>query len=68
LNDTSIRSLIKAVSWRITGTVDTFIISWIITGEILLASSIAFTEILTKIFLFWLHERVWNRISWGKGK
>ena len=68
MNDTSIRSLIKAVSWRITGTVDTFIISWIITGEILLASSIAFTEILTKIFLFWLHERVWNRISWGKGK
>ena len=68
MNDTSIRSLIKAISWRITGTVDTFIISWIITGEILLASSIAFTEILTKIFLFWLHERVWNRISWGKGK
>jgi uncharacterized membrane protein len=68
LNDTGIRSLVKAISWRVTGTVDTFIISWLITGEILLASGIAFTEILTKIFLFWLHERVWNRISWGKGK
>ena len=66
MNDTPIRSLTKAVTWRITGTIDTFVISWIITGEPLLASSIALTEILTKVFLFWAHERVWNRISWGK--
>jgi uncharacterized membrane protein len=66
LNDTPTRSLAKAVSWRVTGTIDTFIISWLITGEVLIASSIAFTEIMTKIALFWLHERVWNKISWGK--
>jgi uncharacterized membrane protein len=66
MSDTSVRSLAKAVSWRITGTIDTFIISWIITGEILLASGIAFTEIMTKIVLFWTHERVWNRIKWGR--
>jgi uncharacterized membrane protein len=65
-SDSSVRSLAKAVSWRVTGTVDTFIISWIITGQVLLASGIAFTEIMTKIFLFWAHERVWNKISWGK--
>ena len=52
LSDTPVRSLAKAVSWRITGTIDTFIISWIITGHILLATGIAFTEILTKIALF----------------
>ena len=66
MSDQPIRSLAKAVSWRVTGTIDTFIISWLITGEPLLASGIALTEIMTKVFLFWLHERVWNRITWGK--
>lgn len=64
--DTQLRSLAKAVSWRVTGTVDTFIISWLITGQVLLASGIALTEIMTKIFLFWAHERVWNKISWQR--
>jgi len=65
LGDSAVRSLAKAVSWRITGTIDTFVISWIITGEPLLASGIALTEIMTKVALFWLHERVWNCINWG---
>lgn len=64
--DTGVRSLAKAISWRITGSIDTFIISWIITGHALIASGIAFTELLTKIFLYWIHERVWNKIYWGK--
>lgn len=66
MNDTPVRSLAKAVSWRVTGTVDTFLISWLITGQVLIASGIAFTEIMTKIVLFWLHERVWNQIGWGR--
>jgi uncharacterized membrane protein len=66
MNDSPIRSLAKAISWRVTGTIDTFIISWLITGQSLLASGIALTEILTKVFLFWAHERIWNRVSWGK--
>ena len=66
MSDTPVRSLAKAVSWRVTGTVDTFVISWAITGQVLLASGIALTEIATKICLFWAHERVWNRIDWGR--
>ena len=66
MSDQTIRSLAKAVSWRVTGTIDTFLISWLITGHVLLATGIAFTEIMTKVFLFWLHERVWNKIDWGK--
>ena len=68
MNDTHIRSLAKAVSWRITGTIDTFIISWAITGELTLAGGIALTEVVTKIVLFWAHERFWNNLSWGKSK
>lgn len=66
LSDTPVRSLAKAVSWRVTGTVDTFIIAWLITGQVLLASGIALTEVITKIFLYWAHERVWNKIKWGR--
>lgn len=65
-SDTRYRSLLKAVSWRVTGTVDTFLISWIISGTLTVASGIALTEVATKIFLFWLHERVWNKIDIGK--
>lgn len=66
MSDTNSRSLAKAVSWRATGTLDTFIISWLITGELKLAGGIALTEVVTKVFLFWAHERVWNKIKWGR--
>ena len=66
MSDTPLRSLSKAISWRILGTLDTFIISWIITGQLLIASGIAFTEIITKIILFWAHERIWNKINWQR--
>ncbi len=66
MSDAPVRSLAKAVSWRVTGTVDTFLISWLITGEILLASGIALTEVITKIFLYWAHERMWNKVKWGR--
>jgi uncharacterized membrane protein len=68
MKDKSIRSLVKAISWRITGTLDTFIISWLVTGKPALATSIALTEIATKICLFWLHERAWNKVNWGVDK
>jgi uncharacterized membrane protein len=58
--------LVKALSWRATGTIDTFIIAFLVTGELGLASTIAVIEIATKISLYWLHERVWNKIMWGK--
>lgn len=66
MNESNKRSIAKAVSWRITGTLDTFLISWLITGEMLLATGIAATEVVTKIFLYWFHERIWNRVRWGK--
>ena len=66
MNDTNLRSIIKALSWRLTGTIDTFIVSFFVTGELLIAGSIASIEILTKIALFWMHERVWNNVKWGR--
>jgi len=59
------RALAKAVSWRVIGTLDTFIWSWLITGHASWASAIAATEIATKILLFYLHERAWRLIRWA---
>lgn len=64
--DSNARSFVKAVSWRVTGTVDTFILSWLITGEVALATGIAATEVITKIALYWAHERIWAKIRWGQ--
>ncbi len=61
-----LRSIAKAVSWRIIGTLDTLIVSYILTGEIVLATSIASIDFVTKMILYFFHERLWNRIKWGK--
>lgn len=60
------RSIVKAISWRIIGTLDTIVISWVITGEIALALSIGLVEVVTKMILYFFHERIWNLIKWGK--
>lgn len=61
-----IRSLAKAVSWRITGSIDTTVLSWLFTGDLRVAAAIGLTEVLTKMVLYYGHERVWNRIPLGR--
>jgi uncharacterized membrane protein len=60
------RSIVKSISWRAIGTLDTIIISWIVTGTLSLAFSIGFIELVTKMVLYFFHERIWNTITWGK--
>jgi uncharacterized membrane protein len=60
------RSAAKAITWRITGTADTFIISLLITKKPVVAASIASLEVLTKTILYYFHERIWNKVSWGR--
>lgn len=66
MKDKNYRSLLKAISWRVTGTVDTIVISFLITGNIKIASSIGAIEVITKIILYYLHERIWALTDWGK--
>jgi len=61
-----IRSVAKAVSWRVIGTLDTLLISYLLTGEVAVAASIASIDFVTKMFLYFFHERLWNKINWGK--
>ena len=60
------RSILKTVSWRILGTLDTIVIAWLVSGNTTIAFSIGFIELLTKMLLYYFHERVWNTIPWGK--
>lgn len=64
--DTHSRSFAKAISWRITGTIDTMLISLIVTGSVKLAATIGLTEVATKSLLYYLHERAWLRIPFGR--
>ncbi|TDS10873.1 putative membrane protein [Maribacter caenipelagi] len=61
-----IRSIAKAFSWRVIGTVDTLIISYVLTGEFSVAASIASIDFVTKMILYFFHERFWNLVKWGK--
>ncbi|MDP4270452.1 MAG: DUF2061 domain-containing protein [Bacteroidota bacterium] len=65
-SEKSYRSIIKAISWRTIGTFDTVIISFIIVGNIKFAFSIGAVELFTKMTLYFLHERAWNKIKFGK--
>ena len=60
------RSLAKTLTWRVLATSDTFIISWFVTGTWTLAGAIAGIEVVTKMFLYYGHERVWDKIKWGR--
>ena len=60
------RSLAKTISWRAVGTLDTILISWLITGTLVFALSIGAIELFTKMILYFFHERIWNSLNYGK--
>ncbi|MGX1928067.1 DUF2061 domain-containing protein [Flagellimonas sp. 2504JD4-2] len=59
------RHLIKTVTWRVIGTLDTILLSWVISGNPLTGLKIGFAEVVTKMVLYYLHERAWYRINYG---
>ena len=59
------RHLLKTVSWRIIGSIDTVLLGWFITGEINIGAKIGGLELFTKMLLYFFHERAWHRISFG---
>jgi uncharacterized membrane protein len=62
------RSLVKAISWRALGSIDTFLLSWLFTSSAKAAGAIATTEVITKMALYYAHERAWGSIHWGVAK
>lgn len=59
------RSGTKTATWRVTASLDTMLLALIFTGNIGTAISIGGLEVITKLVLYYFHERVWSRIQWG---
>ena len=66
MSDTPRRSLVKTVSWRITGSTATFAISYAVLGDFAVSGTIAVFQLTLNTLLYFMHERVWNRIAWGR--
>ncbi|MDD5159501.1 MAG: DUF2061 domain-containing protein [Sulfuricurvum sp.] len=62
------RSIIKAISWRTVGTIDTMVVSFFVTGNLVMAISIGSVEVVTKMVLYYFHERAWNKTNFGRLK
>ena len=60
------RTLVKTMTWRVTASLTTFLIAWMLTGDVLIGASIGSIEAIVKIFLYYYHERIWNNINWAK--
>ena len=60
------RSMVKAISFRILATLTTMILVFLFTQDLTIILGIGLLDIISKIFLFYAHERVWNSVSWGK--
>jgi|TARA_B100001094_G_C17678911_1_gene552417 uncharacterized membrane protein len=59
------RHFVKTITWRIIGTIDTMLIGWFVSGDPLIGLTIGSFEILTKMVLYFIHERVWYKINFG---
>jgi uncharacterized membrane protein len=57
------RHIAKTISWRLIGTLDTIVLSWIITGNFKLGMAIGGVEVITKMVLYYFHERAWYKFS-----
>ena len=60
------RTIVKTLTWRVTASLTTFFIAWVLTGDLLIGATIGSIEAIAKIFLYYFHERIWNNISWAK--
>ena len=57
------RHLLKTITWRIIGTLDTTVLSWFITGSWKMGVAIGGIEVVTKMVLYYVHERAWYKFS-----
>lgn len=62
------RHIMKTITWRLVGTIDTILIGWVISGNPLIGLKIGSVEIITKMILYYLHERVWYKSKFGVRK
>ena len=68
MHDKHIRSITKGLSWRVFATLTTMILVFAFTGKLALAVGVGALEVITKLLIYYAHERTWDKINWGKTK
>ena len=68
IKETHLRSFLKGVTFRVIATLITMILVFIFTGDFVLTVGVGFFETISKLIVYYLHERVWDRIRWGRYK
>lgn len=66
MTESSSRSIVKTLSWRLTGSTATFLVSYGLTNNLSMSGTIALIQLLTNTILYYIHERLWNNIKWGR--
>lgn len=66
MTETPTRSVVKTISWRVTGSGATFVISYAILGDVTVSGTIAAIQLTFNTVLYFIHERIWNWIGWGR--
>jgi len=64
--ETHVRSIAKAVSWRIVATLTTMLLVFIFTGNLVASGGVGLTELLSKTVIYYFHERAWNTTGFGR--
>ena len=59
------RHILKTITWRTVGTVDTILLGWLISGDYTIGLSVGGAELVSKMLLYYFHERVWYRLDFG---
>lgn len=66
MNSTKQRSLLKSITWRIIAIISTFVIVYIMTKSVSFATSITIVSNIINFVLYYIHERFWLKIRWGR--
>ena len=64
-SNSRLRHIFKSITWRVVGTLDTMFIAWILTGDVVVGLQIGSIEVVTKMVLYYVHERIWYTSNWG---
>ena len=66
MSDTTHRSLVKTVTWRVTGSTAAVLIAYGVTGSVAVSGTIGILHLIINTMLYYVHERIWTRIKWGR--
>lgn len=59
------RHIAKTLTWRVVGTIDTMVLGWLVSGDPIIGLTIGSFEVVTKMALYFIHERVWYKYDYG---